>query len=217
MLLSNGSGPGRRSAVVAVALCLATWACTQDAPVSPDASPLFDATGKMATSDQVNLMSFIDGTKVGTSTLTRTSQNVSVVLQHDNAPAHAFTVWGVVFNNPDECAGSPCGLADLFDPDVNGSVARAGGQVVGAEGAATFSGQLREGDDSEALFGPGLVDAMVAEIHFILRSHGPPQADEGEVDDQISSVDGGCEIELGPGMPTAEGECGDIAFSIHLP
>lgn len=55
-----------------------------------------------------------------------------------------------------------------------------------------MTGQVREGDTSEALFGPGLMDAESAEIHFIFRIHGPPLPTL--LDDQIHTVGGGCGI-----------------------
>ena len=33
-----------------------------------------------------------------------------------------FTIWWVVFNNPQDCGSSPCEMIDLFDEDVRGDV-----------------------------------------------------------------------------------------------
>ena len=64
----------------------------------------------------------------------------------------------------------------------------------------------------------GLINA---EIHMVLRSHGP--AVPGIVNEQIGSYVGGCPTTLPYGfppfseVPDAAGECGDIIAAVHKP
>lgn len=79
------------------------------------------------------------------------------------------------------------------------SVLYAAGHVVGGSGRATFSGRLATGDTDGALWGPGLVNPTTAEIHLVVRDHGP----KGDTNEQIRSF-GACN-------PT----CTDIQISPH--
>jgi hypothetical protein len=129
--------------------------------------------------------------------LARTPNGVHASINTHDLDPGAYTAWWIIFNNPGGCVGG-CGEDDVFDaggnPRVGGpanpSVARAAGHVVGGSGVASFGGSLNEGDTSEALFGPGLVDSSVAEIHMIVRYHGPvvPELMPG----MIHSLMGGC-------------------------
>lgn len=107
----------------------------------------------------------------------------------------AYTVWWVVFNNPAACTKNPsgpilCGASDLGTASVQASVLYATGHVVGNDGAASFGAHLAVGDTDGALFGPGLTNPAGAEIHLIVRTHGP--AVPGYVDEQIGTFNGGC-------------------------
>ncbi len=118
-----------------------------------------------------------------------------------------------MFNHPDECTTAPdsplrCGSADLTAiPNLVEALAFViGGFITGADGTANIgatiqSGPLPEGVD--VIWGaggqndngvvPGLrsENGLIAEIHYVLRSHGSLIA--GLVDVQISTFDGGCE------------------------
>lgn len=200
--------------VVAAMLPLLLLVACEAGPSEPELTTsdvpnvrLSDGSDQGAKTDHSNVMTFA-GMKVGDSWLTRTANGISLHLQTDRGfleQGEAMTIWAVVFNKPDECAGSPCGLADLFDPDVMGDVVRIAGGIVGGNGLEV-SGSLREGDSSGSLFpqpSPGLMDAMTAELHFIVRTHG--DLIPGEVHEQIMSVDGGCDTN----------DCEDAAFSVH--
>jgi hypothetical protein len=60
-------------------------------------------------------------------------------------------------------------------------------------------------------------DVDIAELHFVLRSHGP--AIPGLVNEQINSYEGGCTTFFDPftKIPMNKGECGDFLFSIFAP
>ncbi|NIX56114.1 MAG: hypothetical protein GWN14_09345 [candidate division Zixibacteria bacterium] len=142
----------------------------------------------------------------------------------------AVTVWWVVFNEPGECGTSPCGEADIFDPDTRTDVLYAAGHVVGNGSQTNFASQLSLGDNSDsimpffnALLGTnlpslGLENPHSAEVHLVVRTH--EEALPEFMPDMIRTFNGGCSYP--PGVPTNFGApgpntCEDIQFSIHQP
>ena len=134
----------------------------------------------------------------------------------------ATTNWFVVFNNPDGCIGG-CGedevllgIPPLCGCDDGGpagvSVHYAAGHVAGS-GSWHSAGSLQEGDTSGMLFGLPLQDAKTAEVHVIVRSHGPASnlSQAGLLGAALNSVDGGCIVEGGPNT------CGDAQAAIFNP
>lgn len=141
------------------------------------------------------------------------------------SPGDATTNWFVVFNNPGDCFSTPCGENDIINSvfegviddtkDAQVDILFATGHVAGSQWRA--AAHLAEGDTSGSIrpaLNPntnaiGLIDGMTAEVHVIVRSHGPASdlAAAGEVASAISSVEGGCSINT----------CGDAQFAIFLP
>lgn len=126
-----------------------------------------------------------------TSTLVRTNNGISMELTTSGLEPGAYTIWFVVFNNPDACFLGPdmCGLADE-DFEVGGPAGfgftYAAGHIVDDSGEATFAGHLKTGaallnDDLE--LDEVLENARTAEIHLIVRYHGP--AVPGRIPEQI--------------------------------
>ena len=73
-------------------------------------------------------------------------------------PDTAVTIWWVIFNNPENCAGYPeteCGLVDLENPDVAAEITYATGGVVNRNGRLRVSGALAPGHTSQEWFGNG--------------------------------------------------------------
>lgn len=172
--------------------------------------------------DNADLHSFADGTLIGSGAHTNLQRDVDGVdlgvHSRSLAPGAAYTVWFVVFNDPSQCeaAPAPCGEADAFDeegnptPDgpANPSVIWSGvGGVANAAGNLNASGSAGEGlaGSSQILFGDGIVDAEVAELHAILRYHGPASDDPDVLEAQITTFMGGCDVYV----------CEDVQFSIH--
>ena len=127
---------------------------------------------------------------------TKNTASLNLALQGLDTDA-AYTIWWVVFNNPENCAAMPCGLGDLGDPAVEASVFWATGFVTGADGTANVSAHLdarNAADGASVLFGPRLNqgNGFDAEIHVIVRTHGAAIA--GATDGQISTVDGSCGV-----------------------
>jgi hypothetical protein len=128
----------------------------------------------------------------GMSTLVRTGSGIALTLETANLPdGEAITIWFVIFNNPENCSGA-CGEADLGTAEVNPSVVFGAGHIVGNGDHASFAGHLKQNDTTGALFGPGLVDPMSAEVHLVVRGHGSilPR----KMPAMIHSVDGGCGV-----------------------
>lgn len=139
-------------------------------------------------------------------------------------PGHAVTMWWVVFNQPDLCTngagGLRCGEPDLLimggDEAIEGTVLFAAGHIVGPDGAGHYGSALATGDTSGVMVdGPGLTNPLGADVHLVLRDHGPMQA--GLFDDALGTYGGGC-LEA----PEGTGELGDFAclevqFAAHEP
>ena len=168
----------------------------------------------------------IDGVEVGSSRIFRTDDLVWTTLDTTGVPAdYAISIWWVVFNNPELCSDGECGEDDLGNPDVEADVlVGSGGKVVSDGDRQVFSSHIIAGDTSgsyneiwELGANFGLKNPFGAEFHVVLRSHGP--AVPGKIWDQVSTIDGGCEVNLrfDEDVPDEEGECGDIQFVMHQP
>ncbi|HUG15898.1 MAG TPA: hypothetical protein VMM78_12880 [Thermomicrobiales bacterium] len=146
--------------------------------------------------------SFADGSPVdgAHATLLRNDGGIRMTLTTSGLDAGGtYTIWWVIFNNPEACTdgvhglGLLCGAGDLGSGDVAASVLYATGHVVGKNGKGNFGAHLSVGQmTNDVLFGPGLLDPRGAEVHLIVRGHGDPIP--GLVREQISTVDGGCSI-----------------------
>lgn len=137
---------------------------------------------------------------VGASVMTRDATGVEATVSTTGlSPGGAYSWWWVVFNRPEFCIDG-CGLDDLpagatpvsnGDPRVRASLLWGGGFVADDTGAANAAARLERGaPPGEVRFGPGLANVKKAEVHVVLRSHGPAVA--GEVAEQVGSFDGGC-------------------------
>jgi len=174
------------------------------------------------------------GQNTGKSTLIRVNRGVFVRYRSNKLiPGHAYTLWWVIWNKPGEClTPNGCGDpedVDFLNPATEVDVLFAGsGRVIGNNGKGTFYGRLRAGNDSEsvndlmgipAAGGIQKGNTFGAEVHLVLRSHGP--AIPGMVQEQISGYTGGCTDPFAflpfSEIPDEVGECGDIEWSLHAP
>lgn len=168
--------------------------------------------------------------EVGRSELTRRSNGISFNLETTELePETATTAWIVIFNKPEYCATSPCGDPDLFEPDVMADMVGGFGQVIGDSGEATFSGSRSTNDTTGSALAAlglpayGIIDPDKAEIHFVLRSHGP--AIPGMIEEMTTTFNGGCQHPGEPfpdPLPPELGEpgpntCVDVQFAVHQP
>ena len=175
----------------------------------------------------VPVINAVLGGEVGTAYLMKNDKGFTVKFETSGLiHNHTYTLWCVAWNKPVNCK-VPNQCTDEDFPNfatVEVEVMYVAGHLVGKNGKGNFSGHLKEGDDSgsaNAFFGlpgfGGLQDVEHAELHFVLRSHGP--AIPGLVNEQINSYEGGCSTFFPPfsQIPVNEGECADIHFSIFPP
>ena len=171
--------------------------------------------------------------------LVRTDAGVSYNLRTTGLEkGHATSIWWVIFNNPDECVG-PCGVPDLFNPAVEASVQSGGGNMVGGSGNSAYADHLRigettnphpfihedsEGRDEYAPMDPpipppvanhGLLNPRGAEIHLVLRTHGPAIPGMNHV--MFNSYEVGCSPATSFGAGEGTNDCADVQFTIFLP
>lgn len=132
------------------------------------------------------------------STLTRANKGVFFTTHTQGLPSgNAVTAWMAVFNNPEQCATRPCTPADFANPAVDGTLLNTGGRIIGVDGAATYGAFRAVGDVTGARpgvgTGNGLVDTKRAEIHIVIRSHGPALlGDPVLLSEQLTMFNGGC-------------------------
>ena len=128
----------------------------------------------------------------GAATLTRTPKDISYKFYtSDLTPNEAHTIWVVIFNTPENCAGAPGPCfdpSDLGNPAVQASIVAGSGYIVGPSGIANFEGSLNKGTpptDIQVNVPEGTVNGLKyplkAEIHLIVRRHGEPKSDGGAV------------------------------------
>lgn len=200
--------PAKRLAILSASvLCVALTACEDDVPTNPEseASPTTSASdvapslavesGSISTVEVSTLPGL---NEVGSSQLVRTPNGVNFSLSTtDLEPGHAYTIWIVIFNDPDGCdGGPPCAEADIPNDDARPDMMYAGGHVVGGSGKASFAGRRSVGDLSGSANGPvdlpayGLENPSDAEIWLVVHDHGPKLA--SYMPDMIQTIDGGC-------------------------
>jgi hypothetical protein len=185
-------------------------------------------------SSSAPVQSFADGSALdgSWSIVNRLENGLSMALHTSNlVPGDAYTVWWVIFNAPEKCTDGVCNEDDLFvidaatssiaideygqrvmDPagleNANISIQYATGGLVDAEGNGNFAAAVGVGNVPGVIAGPGLIDPQTAEVHLVVRSHGPVIADA--LDAQIMAFGGGCE-------PADAPPCADVQFAMHLP
>jgi hypothetical protein len=134
----------------------------------------------------------------GGATLFRSKHGVEMRIATSHLdPNAAYTTWWVVFNNPAGCVG-PCGGSNLANPAARAAVFYAAGFVTGDDGTANLTAHMKDGplptgveltpDGTAAGLDSG--NGFGAEIHLVVRSHGPVIA--GMADRQIGSFNGAC-------------------------
>lgn len=219
----------RRSLIVPslVAGTLIAAACGED-PVSPfDVDPQLsynDDGARGTPSRQVaHVFAFGDPpTPVrGSSALKRRKRAVVArIVTREVSPRHAYTAWLVIFNNPAGCVEG-CGEDDLFNADAAVDVVYLAGRVANRRGRVRLLGRRSVQNKSGSLFAqlgvpsPGLSDPLGAEVHVVVRDHGP--LIRGQVRRQLRSFEGGCTPESSFGLGDGPNDCADVQFAVHLP
>lgn len=132
----------------------------------------------------------------GRATLSRGADWVQVDINTSGLPPGAYTVWWVIFDTPDGCTDA-CNEDDLFNPDAHVSVFWATGGIVRRSGDANFLARHRAGDDlgepgTQHILGDGSVEPSRAEIHNIIKYHGPASGDPDTLHVQTTTLQGSC-------------------------
>jgi hypothetical protein len=182
----------------------------EQSAVTQDSGPWWLLPGPEPKVTTRQLMLLSDGSAVrGGTILVRTKDNVFATIHTSGlTPGTVTTAWFGIFNNPGNCATRPCTPADFSNPAVAGSRVNIGGQIVAADGAATYGAFLKIGDTTAAFDGPGLLNPLRAEIHLVTRTHGQAILDNPEVlKQQLSTLNGGC----------PPNTCANIQASVHQP
>jgi len=163
------------------------------------------------------------------SVLVRMHHGLSMTMETTGLePNHVYTVWWVIFNNPENCTDDLCGPDDVFlmedgefvltddglrQPNVAGremtqaSSLRATGNIGYEDGTSVFRAHLPINDTTDDIaFGPALLDSMGSEVHLIIRTHGEmiPEL----LNEQLMTAWGGCPD------PYDRAPCRDIQISI---
>ncbi|WP_086477032.1 hypothetical protein [Arenibacter amylolyticus] len=218
-------------------LWMVTISCTSESvlnvdPIPEDIEFLEGVSAKASMKSTAMIGSPIPGTNIsGISTLHRNNNGITVNFKVEGLIPGAYTIWWVIWNQPENCAiPGACNETDFANAaNVAVDVLYAAGHVVGKNGKGNFSAHLKEGDNSESINqeffglppagGLQLGNALTAEVHVVLRTHGPKVP--GLVNEQIGSYEGGCDNPiLYPPFsvyPNVVGECADIAAAIHPP
>ena len=128
-----------------------------------------------------------------------TRLTVNIVDRHLEAN-NAYTVWWVIFNDPsgciDGCGGTDIvtefGTADVIVMHAAGGVSTSLGNLIisgwiDSTGASSGSGEAIVGD-------PTGIDIANAEVHAVVRTHGPASADPVILAKQLNSFTGGCTV-----------------------
>lgn len=169
------------------------------------------------------IFSFEDDSKIkrSYSLLKRSNTSACFSINTRELPAGAYTNWWLIYNNPEYCAdenlpgGGKCSMNDLSNSNVDATVMWAAGGIVGPDNKAHFSACIDEGELSHQILvgANGLIDSHKAEIHLIIRYHGPAEITNATLlGEQLNNFYGGCEdIEAG-----VEGfGCADLQYSVH--
>ena len=172
--------------LAASALALAISGPAQARHSKADVITFFNADGSAAAGDVV-----------GEATLKRSKDGVRVEIDTTGlGPGDAYTIWWIIFNNPDACGEDECQGPDLGTAAVEGSVMNATGRVADADGNAQFTAFLPVGfmhtepasENVRQVFGPGLQNLKGAVIHVVIRCHGEATGHF----EQISTLWGDC-------------------------
>jgi len=140
------------------------------------------------------------------SKIVRNDNGVTVSVSTTVNPG-TYTMWMLLWNDPDSCTGGGglnCNPTISDPPDC---VLFTAGHVVGNNGTLNYTGHRKIFDISGFIGGAACADGLTnpqgADIHLIIRSHGPKLP--GQVNLQISTVGGGCDVN----------ECDDVQAAAH--
>lgn len=186
------------------ALAVAITAACSETPLEPTIVEEFEpglARAELTTADVHPWGDF--ATDVGDSRIIRTGNGINVNLSTTGlTPGDAYTVWAVIFND-----GDATNDGGAFD-----AVRFVGGNVADDAGESTFNGRIPANDGGGELFGV-LTDPVGAEVHLVVRTHGPK--DSAFMPAQIQTFAGGCTPDSSFNIGDGPYTCADVQVAIH--
>jgi hypothetical protein len=123
--------------------------------------------------------------------------NEGLILEMDTSnlvTGDVYTMWAAIFNNPEACPEG-CNGADLGIPEVQGALIWTSGMVVDAE-EAVFTAFLELNHPAGEVVPIGTVEGLTslqAEVHGVLRTHGPASENPDILEAQLTTFGGGCD------------------------
>jgi len=169
---------GRVFCALLAGLCIAGGANAQDQRFQT--SDVIDVTG-------------VDSFYQGAAWLIRSEEEIEGrIMAKVSTAGDAYTLWGVVFNNPGACASTPCSANDIPNGNVGASVFYTSSTISAADGGLKENGkpagggvinfdfEIEGGSLPDGLFllvgdPDGLAEdnGFGAEIHFVVDKHPP--------------------------------------------
>jgi len=170
----------------------------------------------------------------GQSTLVRTERGVMSSFNATGLEPGVWTWWWVFYNNPDACQHpifvgmgsqiSLCSKPDKANSETGRSPGWGGGTIVTEDGIGNFTSVQDFGTEasgspvSAKLCCPKLTNLLGAEVHIVMRYHGP--VDQAILSEQLFTWGGGCDYDqaaLGNRGTTGTFQCTDLLVAIHPP
>lgn len=189
--------------------------CEMTDPMAP-ATPAYLAGGASPVIVTVAPIGPFPGSGSGVSgeaTLTRSTQGLWVDQDIDGlTPGYAYSVWWVVFDNPQGCAATTCAPSDLGRRQAQGSLVNGGGFVAGGTSQSYSSHLARhdvEGSQVQTGDPSGVDNTYGAEVHLVLRNHGAAEANAGDRAVQTSTFNGFCNL-----PPDPPGVCQNVSAAV---
>ena len=144
---------------------------------------------------------------LASSQLTRTPAGLSTTTVGTGLTAgHVYTLWWIIYDHPNQCAATPCTVADIANPAVGASVLAATGRIADASGVLTFVAHLSSGNpEGEVLVGSGVFNTARADVQVVVRDHGVASGDAAFRHRQLTEYF------------ACNGICEDPQMAIHLP
>lgn len=125
---------------------------------------------------------------------------------------HAFTVWAVIWNSPENCVGG-CGEDDLGRPGTENVVI-----FSGVGGVANGGGNLNGNTTITSGVGPipgAVTNPSGAEIHFVVQDHGAASDDAAILLLQTTTFEGGCGDGIPPTPPNPAASPSDTCLDVQ--
>lgn len=122
--------------------------------------------------------------------INREKNRLDFLFYSEGTPTGIYSVWLCGFNDPSQCADTPCRTQDLM-AGIGDGFCQWGGAAIADDESGSFAIRGRSDVTPEVILGNGLTNISGAEIHLILRSHGFGLKGD-KLWAALTSFDGGC-------------------------